>query len=275
VYTISPLPCNATVSWTISAPSLASISNTSGSSVTVTKISNGSVILNATVTTNNTCSPNPINVSFTLPIGGTLTQTGTVTTTAQSPSIVRNWGTYNNVPQGSSSAPIIVNMNSSSWVNFIYSSGPVATWFRSGSYYNQITIMPLMPNFFSQNIVFTIESQNECGVNRSNISYFANNFNGPLYRIATSPNPAKGNVTINIISNDESKNLKKSDRPNNLIWLKKIDILDYEGTVVKSYNFNKNTKNYSININGIKKGIYVLRTFDGKNYISDKIQIVE
>ena len=80
-----------------------------------------------------------------------------------------------------------------------------------------------------------------------------------------SPNPAKDAMTVTIYNEtEEVKNLKNVQ----------IELYQFNtGTKQKQWTFNNNQKQFSLNLNGITKGMYVIRVTIGKQQQSVKIII--
>lgn len=88
-------------------------------------------------------------------------------------------------------------------------------------------------------------------------------------RIAVSPNPATEMVLVNV--DDESEDSKGSNKKNDI----KMELFQFNtGVKHKQWSVNNNQKQFSLNLKGINKGVYVLRITKGKHQRSVKL-IVE
>jgi Secretion system C-terminal sorting domain len=87
------------------------------------------------------------------------------------------------------------------------------------------------------------------------------------YRIAVSPNPAKGNMTISLT--DEMPTDKSSTQVPVTMTLYNIN----STLQVKRWTFQTTQKNYSLNLQGIRMGQYILVVEKGKDRQSQKVTI--
>lgn len=251
-YSINGLPCNASVAWSTSPNGIVS-SQTNGNDVTLAKTGNGVIALTAIVS--GMCGTNAD--TLTLPI-----QVGTLTPT------------YLDYDYDAGNC-YEVNVSTNYFTNATY------TW----SYYNQAigalkglvqsnggasAKLSLSEGTGTYNIGVT--ATNSCGT--GNIYYVSGYFNcgsGSPKIIKASPNPATStlNVTItNVDNNTLSANATTSSEAttaqslvSNSKGVTNMYLYDFNtGQLIKKWNYKENTSsNYSLNVSGVNRGIYVLK----------------
>jgi hypothetical protein len=115
---------------------------------------------------------------------------------------------------------------------------------------------------------FTLTAQSSCGpVNQSfNFTLVTSGW----YRINTYPNPAIDNLIVSI---DEEKEEVKSLSKQEKVTMQLLSA--GSGIVVRRWNFSNNQKTFALNIQGLRKGLYMLVVEKGKYKETTQIIIEE
>ncbi len=239
VYTVSGVPCNATVTWSASPSGKISLSP-SGSSVTATKIGNGLVTLTATVNACNNFAVNyGISVGTPEPAYGIYSIDGTTSFCSGT--------SYGFELLGPSGDP-----QGFEWI--IY--GPTQTT----HYYNQGDQVQLTFTETGTNSIAVI-ANNSCGGAAAVTTTVEVSSCGWGFR--ASPNPVSSSIYITL----DEQTIKNSRN----ISIRKIEITDKFGNIVKQFSYGINNKQASISISNLKPDVYYLRVFNGKEWKSKSI----
>lgn len=266
-YSIANLPCNATVSWTSSNPTIMTVTPT-GNPATVTRVGNGTAILTATI--QNICG------------GAAITLQKSIKTESQPPVIggtyringedrpIRIWfgdpaDDYNDACnlQNTFTNMQIFGANSATWSK-IASSPSNISWSQTG---NNI-------NFYfwsiGQTAVFKIDATNSCGTATYNFGfksiYCSPGGNPPScnsYQVF--PNPAKNTVNI-IVPNIPppcDNNFSDSKTATTQRVITEIKIYDNAGNLIRIQKVNK-SKQEKIDLTGFRTGKYSIEISDGE-----------
>lgn len=266
-YTLNGLPPNSTVSWSINNPNTASIPNPSnGTSVTVTKITDGLIVLTATVTLCNgeTRTAPPKNIALGSYAFGTYQYTS-------------NYSNGYNALGNTNPHFIPANQTMSFMINLGNTDFTNITWTSTGSY----SVTPV-PNGFggcsfymvsaptayaSRTATLTINATGPCGaVNRSfNFTLITQGWG---FRMQMSPNPASDNLIVSLT--DESPEVKTLSQDETVT----MTLYDINRTnIVKQWKFKNNQSRFNLNVSDVKMGHYVLVVQKGKHQQSEQIFI--
>jgi hypothetical protein len=280
-YSISNLPCNASVSWSASPSGIVSLSCTSCSSTTLAKLADGVVTLTATITKTNACSSG--------------TEVKDLTVTVGAPKIIyapSGQEAFNLTGQrfnyGANGPGNSFSVCPSEYLTFTpyFPSGynpPTITahqWTISGSYssvgfltqdYLSVTSASTHPNAFN----FTYQYQNSCGW--SPVYYGSagtmNCDNGEEpFRVSPTKTPKE-----KIIKQDGLVSVFPN--PVNDVLYISINSKDFGRVTVKLYNaLGKEVKKVlvispltSINLSALTKGIYFVQILDGQKITTHKV----
>ncbi len=283
------------VSWNIPQTSVAIISSSTNSSVTVQILTSGTFTINAAVT--NSCSQ-PATISKTYNAGYP----------AVNPAInkiegVNSWYANNN--NYDTVNAYITNVNGATSYEWILTGGPTNCFnkpkFSNGSTSSMITSSPNVTFEYNSCIgqyYLRCKPINACGsTNGLQISFLVgdpsdnpcNQDQGPVGKFSTKIiNPIKDDVIVSNIhismlpcdfveqsglkfSNNEEKELKLLNEYRNADY--KVEIYDFYGKKIFSNTFN--TQNISIKGLGLMKGIYIMNTqYPNGKYSTEKL-IVE
>ncbi len=107
---------------------------------------------------------------------------------------------------------------------------------------------------------------NACGVSTEGTQVFCPPCS---YRMAISPNPAKGQMNISL----DNSLLAKEGKQNSNVIFKLVKAGNSQ--IIRQWSFTNNQKVYSINITGIRKGIYILEMSAGNEKESKQVVIEE
>jgi len=246
-YTMSGLLTGQTVSsWTLSDPSKATLSATSGTTTTVTKIGIGQVTLTATIS--NACNQT-VTKTLNLFIGASSPNAPAV------PTVCVNLRDGNNyllpASQGAASYQLISsspNLRMNGTTNLTFTTAPYMINFRA---------------LVAGNYTVTIKTTNICGTTTATFPVNAQNCstggrNSASY--AVYPNPASSviYITYEQATGSEEGFMKASNSVTETETLT-TQLYDFGGNLVRTVNFAKSGTIPSIDISDLKKGIYVLK----------------
>ncbi len=259
-YSISNLPANSSVTWSVSPSGLANLSCTNCNQTTLTRISDGTVTLTATIT--NGCGSTVV-ISKYVAVGGNIPAlTGTYSTATNTLTMQ----TVNFVPSGNIYAqyqwPGITNISAA-----LAPGSPSGTGFYSFSNGFSFNISS------GQNISVNITGTNSCGRQTTATRTFIQSGG---YSIVASPNPATSDINVSIKQvADTSASSKNSNALtySNTSNITKMYLYDFNtGLLVKQWSFQETkSNNYNLNIADIKAGAYVLKMERNNKSTSTKI----
>lgn len=255
-YSLSGLPSNASVVWSVNKPNITSIPVPSNSpSVVLTKQGIGDVTLTATVTL---CDQAVKTINKIIIVGA--------------PQY-----TYEIVPSPISSYTECYKLNKT----YSFTLQPTGTdpYFQSnGTYQWFLTGTGVLPSTsktvsfqFTQVGDFTLTARpnNTCGLGPVStypeILHAALSCTGGHFTITTTPNPVANNLVVTI--ENESKELNTEEN------IKMILNDFYTKQSVKQWQFKNDHNQFNINVSGLKKGPYILLVTKGKSKEAKQIII--
>jgi hypothetical protein len=265
-YTLNGLPPNSTVSWSVNNTNTATIPNPStGTSVVVTKVSDGVVSLTATVTL---CNGQSRTVSKNIVLGAYAF--GTYQYTSNYSNGTNSLGSTNShfIPANQTMS-FMINLGNTDLTNITwtstgsYSVNPVPNGFGGCSFY----MVSAPTAYTSRTATLTINANGPCGaVNRSfNFTLITQGWG---FRIQMNPNPATDNLIVSIT--DESTEVKAL-RQDETITMTLYDL--NRTNIVKQWKFKNNQSRFNLNVGDVKMGHYVLLVQKGKYQQSEQIFI--
>ncbi len=255
-YSITNLPCNATVSWLTSDPAIASVSSSSNIG-TLTQVGNGLVTLTANVSA---CGQ-PQTVTKQVPIGLPPAPTSFL------------FNTVSVTPQSAPSFCLDANVD---YEVFIMDVVPATTytWTVNGNgqlrFGQGTSEVGITTGYNSYNwLDVTIQPENGCGTGSSTVLSFpvCSERRMPIIKaVKLSPNPASEMVMVQI---DEAKlktnaSLKAKGSSAKISSTTEISILDFAGIVRRQIKAPTGAKQYKVNLVGLKPGIYFIEVSIGQ-----------
>jgi hypothetical protein len=245
-YTVSGLPCNASVIWDVSPQGIATLGCTNCNTTTLTKVLQGPVTLTATITSS--CNLPP--VTKTINIGGP--QLSISSNTNGCNGSYQIWNLVNNTPN-----------NGTNWNWTVsYLSTPSS----------QINIYtPSLPSTYvsvTGGGTVSLSYTDLCGAAQTTGVTVYNSGCYGYYRVTVSPNPAKNNMNVSFATANDNQTISNttevSNRPLRLVESKGktvMSLFEVNTTVlVKQWKQNESkNQNYNLNISGLRKGVYVLQ----------------
>ncbi len=255
-YTLSGVPAGASVSWSVSHPGEASVAAQSGNQNVAVVTRTGTADINATLTATVTHCSFTYNITARIVLGTPvpddiigmdisthLTGGQYITLYINEPGSSYNWSVTGGTIIGSNTG------------QYVYAK-------LDNCSLGQVTL-----NEFSA----TISYQNACGSSNSKgeTAYAECDGNSPPEDgISISPNPAKGDLYVEI--KDENPEIKTLARKRSI----KYELYDvYSKQVLRQWIFKNDLNKRTLNIRGIKKGIYVLQITRGNQVQSAKVVI--
>ncbi len=259
-YSLTNIPANSTVSWSASPSGLVNLSCTNCNQTTLTRVSDGTVTLVATIA--NACGTTSLVLNKSIAVGGNIAAlAGTYSTSTNTFPLQ----TVNFVPSGNIYAqyqwPGITNISAA-----LAAGSPPGTGFYS------------FPNGFSfnissgQTISVNITGTNACGRPVTATRTFIQSSG---FLIAVSPNPATSNLNVSITQVEDTSRTVSSKplTTSNTSGVTKMYLYNfYTGVLVKQWTFNEiKSINYNLNIGGVKPGVYALKMERDNKSTSTKI----
>ena len=246
-YSVAVTSSSTTVTWSIDQPSVATLSNTQGTQVTLTQTSTG----NATLTANISNSCGAASLSLPITVGNNSPLNGTYSTNTSTKSM----NTVNYVPTGSIYAqyqwPGISNITataSGSGTGFSSYSGNFSFYLSNG-----------------QSMTVNLNGTSSCGPVSASRTFIQSSYSS--YSLAASPNPAKGNINVAVTKTDVVDTTGASAKAKMIaaassVATTKILLYDFNtNALVKQWAYQeaKPATGYKLNIAGLKSGYYILK----------------
>lgn len=243
-YTISGIPCNASVTWSALKPGVVDMNSVSGSidpangaQTVVTALSSENVILRATVTTS--CGTYEYSKGIAV-LGPPADFAISSDVHCQIGRIV--YPSYFSVYPTSAGATYHWSFSKDGGpiTNLPYTTSSISHKFGQGSY------------------LLMCSASNGCGLNNGADEFFTvivcNNIGGSE-SLSVAPNPASSDLTV---TSDSS--------------IQKIALIDKTGQVALQQEFKSKPTRVSLYVGNLKKDIYTLRVYDGKKW--ESIQVI-
>lgn len=265
-YTLGGLPPSSTVSWSINNPNTASIPNPSnGTSVTVTKITDGLIVLTATVTL---CNGQTRTVSKNISIGSYAF--GTYQYTSNYSNGYNALGSTNShfIPANQTMS-FMINLGNTDLTNIVwtstgsYSVTPVPNGFGGCSFY----MVSAPTAYTSRTATLTINATGPCGAVNRSFSFILIT-QGWGFRIQMNPNPSTDNLIVSIT--DEPTEVKAL-RQHEIVIMTLYDL--NRANIIKNWKFKNTQSKFNLNVGDIKMGHYVLVVQKGNYQQSEQIFI--
>ncbi len=246
IYSVTGAPSGINYAWSTSPTGLVSISNPAIASPTLSYQAPGNTTVSATLST--VCNSTGINVTKALNVGTVNNLTGTYTTSSNTYPLY----TFNMVPIG----PINGNFTWPNISNISISYNGSGTWYYGSS--NTFALYLASGQYMN----LTFNGTGTCGTVTATRTFQQS---GGGYAIIASPNPASGtmNISINDAKDTASINasqvmasIEQTSTPSTRFSLYDIN----SGSLIKQWSYAEaeNTL-YTINLSGIKTGIYSLK----------------
>ena len=281
-YSISgTLPPGATVCWSSSNVNYASVPTANcGTSIPLSFVSKGSVTLTATVSDcieTYTITSNPILVGAT--VTGYYFINSNYHQPFQNPLYETNSAIW--LPANENFG-VTVYITSPGLLSKSWTIAPNSYPFGWGNYSNLVFSGTSGTSPYAQrNGVFTVSAQTACGAYTGTYTWpvIVRSW-APILKV--SPNPASGNINIRIdnVLDTSSRDLVTIDNSNknsevNIAVSNKTKFLLYDvntNILVKQWTYaERDSKNYSLNIAGLKSGYYILKMERDNKIVTEKI----
>jgi hypothetical protein len=244
VYSISGLPCSATVAWSVTPSNIVNLTS-SGNNATLTAIGTGEVTLTATITA---CGQT-INKVAGIRVGGpapveSLTIDGVDPATAT---------LCHNTESMLTAHPAVIEQNTT--YEWILPSDWTSLQTGTNTASTQDYMLSVYPG--TDGGIY-VRRLNECGYSDFySVLVSFDSYCGNFYTI--SPNPATDNITID--GQKQKKNIKE------------VQVIDKTGQVRKVAKFGNDVQHVNLNLSGLAPDIYYIKIFDGKEWRSKPVRI--
>ncbi|MCF6402919.1 matrixin family metalloprotease [Chitinophaga filiformis] len=86
------------------------------------------------------------------------------------------------------------------------------------------------------------------------------------------PNPARGSIAISTGASQTGKTAKLASTAGDI---REVRIIGQKGDVVKIQRFGAGTRQTTVDLSGIIPGTYIVRIFDGKQWVAKRLVVVE
>jgi lysyl endopeptidase len=244
-YTVNNAPSGASYSWTATPSGVVLINNSTSSSTTITKLTDGEVQLSVTVTACGyamTATLPGIKVGVPAPVTSI-----TVNNVDPSSGYVCHY--YESMLVA---LPPVIETG----VTYEWSLPSDWTTLQTGTPYASSAdyIMPVYPG--TDGYVY-VRRLNSCGYS-SNFSVNVS-FDPYCSFFMISPNPAKNNISI-----DGQKSKKN---------IKEVRIIDKTGQVKKTVRYSTNIQRVNLDISGLVPDVYYIKIFDGKTWSTKPLMV--
>jgi hypothetical protein len=266
-YTIPNLPAGAGVTWSATSNPAGGVSLAgSGSSVTVTKISDCQITLGAAVT--NTCYGGG---------SGTFTIGKNITVGAPAPSLSTSaanncyYNIISTVPAGSTG--IQYSSNNSTWNNasILYSSTLGYYALIAGSVEGPVTEHIYMRSInvcgtggsVLQTVTVPAPKKGSCGLVVTNV-----------YNFAIYPNPSQGQVTISAPAVDAADPVSKLPQSHNQPSIRMINVYTRDGKLMRHFEYGSPVSQTTISLGNLSPGNYLIEIGDATFSTTQNLLIV-
>lgn len=262
-YTINSLPSGVSVAWAVSPSGLVN-SSTTGNTLTLSKITDGTITESASASG---CSVSiPISTRD-IVVGIAVTGNYYVTSNYYTGSGSLNGNGGSVFTRGNQTVLFNGMLDQSvSLTNITWSVSGNYSLFNPSGYNFALYMITPSTAYLANNATVSLSASGPCGtVNKSWNFQVVSTGSGYGYALIASPNPSKNNLNVGIrevkdtaTSKEHGMSLKTS---NNSKGITKMHLYDfYTNALIKQWSFQEmETKNYSLNIVGIKAGYYVLK----------------
>ncbi len=274
-YTIYNLPSGMGVTWSVSNPTIASLS-ASGNSVTVTASGNG--IVNITASPSSACGDIIPNGSIDIALGSAALGYYDVSSSYYSSSNnTLAYGGGSVMTRNNQSVMFNIQLDASLYSSVSWSVGGTYNLFYPYSSSALLYMTTPSTAYTSRNATVYLSATGPCGSISTSYN-FQVVANGMSFRMAASPNPASGNINVTIQKITDSSELAKQPvqemaRSSNSAGITRLSLYDFNSNaLVKEWKYDEiELMNFHLNIAGIKKGIYVLKMERDNNTTSTKV----
>jgi len=237
-------PANANVTWSATPGGIVGfnpVGPTTNPSTTATRITNGNVVISATITGCGT----PVSLTMPVSIGPPVVNISY----SMSGSCVNGYQTWSLNATSSSTV--------SSWLWTVDNPS-------SGSWYIHYPNSPSTMVDVSGGGGISVTASNICGNTKTGVTIYSN----CGFYIMASPNPATDNVTVSV---DESKNV--TDAKQKKVMIYQINVIDIFGNLRKQYKY-AGVRNSVVSLSGLPGGTYTIQAFDGASW-SEGLQVLK
>ncbi len=254
-YSINNLPNNVSVSWSSIPANIVSFSCTNCAQTTITKQVDYSATIQATLTDNCTGETSALYKDVTLGVGGSINFTQKFVTCENS----RHYF-YGSVESRPSATNYAWYVKDESNVNnpFVLKETGVA---NSADF-------PLSNNSSERYYTIRVIATNACGnkqsINEDGLVFASSCFNS-LLRLAVSPNPTASIISVELMNDLKDAAINQKEK------IVEIQLMDKMGICKKKFKYLGGIEKASINISDLSSDIYVVRVFNGKEWISKQI----
>ena len=239
-YTVSGVPAGATIAWSTSNSSVATVpAGSSGTSVVVTGVGNGNVQVKATVTQCTYVNSTFLNVNVGLPAP-----------------VLAITGADDNCPFVTANTS---NVSGTSGFNWTLDAVPQSIHRSTISFQN-------LPGSHYICVTYT----NACGTSAQTCGYSSCPAGGGM--LLASPNPSNGIFTISVNPSTQTQTAKTANAAATE-RLFRIRVSDQSGNIKKEFSYPNGVSRTTVDLSSLQNGTYILQTFNNKSWNSTQIVI--
>ncbi len=252
VYSITGLPCNASVSWVSNPQGIVNVAELNNQA-TLTKITNGQTNLTANITACGVQIQRNITINVGNPVAPQFIE---IYGNGADDPLNLCPGAYRAEAFTTASVPEFEWMLPSGWLSSV--SGGNNPFIAPGTTGFDIPIT--VTNLTYSPAYMRVRAKNSCGYSSAvflEVGTNCEHLSAIAYNI--SPNPARDNIKI-----DGSKRNKA---------IKEIQLIDKTGNLKRTVKYSNDTKLVNFNISGLKPDIYYIKVYDGETWESKQLRI--
>ncbi len=253
-YSINNLPNNVSVSWSSIPANIVSFSCTNCTQTTITKQADYSATIQATLTDNCTGETSALYKDVTLGVGGSVNFTQKFVTCENS----RHYF-YGSVESRPSAINYAWYVKDESNANnpFVLKETGVA---NSADF----PLSNSSERYYTIRVIATNSCGNKQSINEDGLVFASSCFNS-LLRLAVSPNPTANVISVELMNDLKDAAINQKEK------IVEIQLMDKMGICKKKFKYSGGIEKASINISDLSSDIYVVRVFNGKEWISKQI----
>jgi hypothetical protein len=277
-YSVSNLPCDASVTWSFTPSGIVSPNCTSCNSTTLTQTGDGYVTATATVTSS-TCT-NLTSPTKTISVGSAVSgYYNVISDYVVSYLNPLDYGGGSVLQPKNKSVLFSIQLTSTNLSNVSWGVSGTYNSYTSGSNFLNLYMTTPSISWTSNSATVTLNATGPCGPFTKSYTFQAI-ANGSFAIVQTSPNPATNNLNV-VISTREDTSARVVLKPNiaptnSTLSGTRLSLYSVNtGALIKQWTFAEDKlTTYNLNISGVPSGVYVLK-FERKDQTATTKVVVQ